>query len=1095
MAQTLKPPTIPIANSKDIHPQTRIQDLMRLAYQLGPIFEVPMPGPGRQFVVSSFSLVDEICNDNLYDKKVSPALRSLRTLSGDGLFTADTDDPNWRKAHAILMPSFSLEAMRSYLPMMCDIAEQLMSKWSHLNPEDEIDVGDDMSRLTLDTIGLCAFSYRFNSFERHDLHPFVRSMLSILSSRQEMAMLSPLERVLHVRERRKLIEDYDLLISTADRLIQERKAEGEEGAKKHDLLNAMLNGVDKQTGTKLDDINIRAQVITFLIAGHETTSGLLSFALFFLLNHPAVLGRAVAEVDQVLGSDLSKPPTFEQLHKMPLITQILNEALRLAPPAPAFNRAPYEACSLGGVYPITPDDMLTVLVPMLHRDHSVWGDDAETFNPEVHFSLEAEKKRPPNAFKPFGTGQRSCIGRQFAIQEATLALSMILQRFTIYSSRIYQLKIREALTIKPDHLYMKARLRTYEDDLLVSPPTDRTPFNVNPVVTEKEQAQATTATVPTGKPEEMVSLKTKTTLLALYGSNAGTSEGLAERIVNDGNARGFSATSGALDDYVDKLPKEGVVLIVTASYNGTPPDNAVNFCQWLQSGLAKDTLKGVKYAVFGCGSHDWATTYQAIPTLIDTLMEQAGATRVYPRGEGDVAGDFDGQFQAWYKPLWSALAKALSLDVEQVTSMKKAGPLYDVEIVRRPHPYPFVNSFGALPMTILANSELNKMDGASELLHSTRHLQISLPTNVQYRVGDHLGVISSNQPEQVKRVAQHFHFDQQTIIQLHRNDGRKPAAPIDEPISVFDLLSNYVELQGIAHREQIARMAEYTTNVQEKQHLERLAGPGDDSSVAYKAEVLDRRASVIDLLEEHPSCALPFAVYLEFLVPLRPRYYSISSSPKEKPGECSITVSVVKGPAKSGHGLYEGVCSNYLDERKSGDIMYAFIQNVSGPFHLPQDVQTPIIMVAAGTGLAPFRGFLQERSAQKKSSMQPGPASLFFGCRHPQADFLYKDELEGYAHEGIVKLYPAFSRLDPQKKTFVQDILLEHKDDVWQMLQAGAIVYVCGDADTMVPGVQQCFMKLAQEKNKMSEQQATAWLNDMVAKNRYIVDIWGVSAS
>ena len=199
MAQTLKPPTIPLANSKDIHPQTRIQDLMRLAYQLGPIFEVPMPGPGRQFVVSSFSLVDEICNDNLYDKKVSPALRSLRTLSGDGLFTADTDDPNWRKAHAILMPSFSLEAMRSYLPMMCDIAEQLMGKWSHLNPEDEIDVGDDMSRLTLDTIGLCAFSYRFNSFERHDLHPFVRSMLNILSSRQEMAMLSPLERVLHVR--------------------------------------------------------------------------------------------------------------------------------------------------------------------------------------------------------------------------------------------------------------------------------------------------------------------------------------------------------------------------------------------------------------------------------------------------------------------------------------------------------------------------------------------------------------------------------------------------------------------------------------------------------------------------------------------------------------------------------------------------------------------------------------------------------------------------------------------------------------------------------------------------------------------------------
>lgn len=1087
MAQAFKTPTIPVANIKDIHPQTRMQDLMRQAYKLGPIFELPQPEGGRQLVVSGFSLVDEICSDTYYDKKVSPALRSLRSISGDGLFTADTSDPNWRKAHSILMPCFSMDAMRGYLPMMIDIAEQLVARWAHLNPDDEIDVGDDMSRLTLDTIGLCAFSYRFNSFARQDLHPFVKSMVNLLASRQEMLSLSPLERALHIRERRSLAEDRDLLLSTADRLIQDRKAEGEEGLKKHDLLNAMLTGVDRQTGEKLDDLNIRSQVITFLIAGHETTSGLLSFALFFLLHHPDVLARATAEVDQVLGADITKPPTFEQLHQLHYVSQILNESLRLAPPAPAFNRAPYQSRLLGGTYPVTPDDLITVLIPMLHRDHAIWGVDAEMFNPAVHFSPEAEKSRPTNAFKPFGTGQRSCIGRQFALQEATLALAMILRHFVIYSSRIYQLKIREALTIKPAYLFMKAKLRTKMDEILITPldePTAGAPATTQPTAGATKVAEA----------EAPVAIKTKTELLALYGSNAGTCEGLANRIMNDGNARGFTATSDMLDDYVDKLPKEGVVVIVTSSYNGTPPDNAVKFCQWLQSGLAKDALKGVNYTVFGCGSHDWAATYQAMPQLIDTLMEQAGATRVYPRGEGDVAGDFDGQFQAWYKPLWNGLARALSLDTAQIVEPKKAGPLYDVEIVRRPHPFPFVNSFGAAPLTVLANDELDRIDLIPDLKHSTRHIQLALPDDVNYRVGDHLGVIGSNQSAQVERVASHFHFDQQTIIQLHRNDGRKPAAPIEEPISVYDLLANYVELQDVAKREHLTMMAEYTKDAREKQHLEYLSGADAASMAAYQAEVLDRHASVIDILEDHPSCALPFQMYLECLTPLRPRYYSISSSPLIDPSECSITVSVVEGLAKSGHGDYVGVCSSYLEQKPAGSIIYAFVQNVSGPFHLPQNIQTPIIMVAAGTGLSPFRGFLQERLAQQKKGMQPGPSLLFFGCRHPQADFIYEAELESYTKAGLTSIYPAFSRLDSQKKQYVQHAILEQKDVVWQFLQNGAVVYVCGDASRMVPDVRASFIQLAQAKAGMDEQQATAWLNDLEKQQRYLVDIWGVTS-
>jgi len=154
-----------------------------------------------------------------------------------------------------------------------------------------------------------------------------------------------------------------------------------------------------------------------------------------------------------------------------------------------------------------------------------------------------------------------------------------------------------------------------------------------------------------------------TPLLVLYGSNLGTAEDLAHRIADGGTAHGFSAMAAPLDDYTDKLPTSGAVVIVTASYNGTPPDNAVRFCDWLGGDdISRDHLTGVRYTVFGCGDQDWTATFQAIPRMVDAQLEAHGAQRLYPRGEGDARGDFDGQFQAWYGPLWPALATALSVE-------------------------------------------------------------------------------------------------------------------------------------------------------------------------------------------------------------------------------------------------------------------------------------------------------------------------------------------------------------------------------------------------------------------------------------------------
>ena len=247
------------------------------------------------------------------------------------------------------------------------------------------------------------------------------------------------------------------MLQTVQHIVQERRASGTLGTV-NDLLDRMLTVVDRQSGEKLDDNNIIAQCITFLIAGHETTSGLLSFALYALLKNPEVLARAYDEVDRVLGTDLSVLPTYAQIHQVPYVDQILEETLRLWPTAPAFTRHPYEDTVIGGKYRLEKETSATILTAMLHRDKQVWGENPEAFDPD-RFSPENRAKIPPNAYKPFGTGQRACIGRQFALQEAILVLSMLLQRFEFVDFANYQLETKQTLTIKPNNFHIKVKLR------------------------------------------------------------------------------------------------------------------------------------------------------------------------------------------------------------------------------------------------------------------------------------------------------------------------------------------------------------------------------------------------------------------------------------------------------------------------------------------------------------------------------------------------------------------------------------------------------------------------------------------------------------
>ena len=235
-----------VGNAPDIDSEAPIQSMVELARQLGPIYRLSF-GKGSVLVISSLELVADACDETRFDKKVSGGLYHLRDFVGDGLFTAYTDEPNWAKAHRILMPAFGPAAMRNYFDDMLDIADQMLTKWERLGPEASIDVSDNMTRLTLDTIALCGFGYRFNSYYQNEMHPLIEAMVRMLSEAGSRARRLPIQTTLMLRTQRQYEADGRYLHSVTDELIAKRRRMPED-EKPRDLLGLMLEAKDPVTG-------------------------------------------------------------------------------------------------------------------------------------------------------------------------------------------------------------------------------------------------------------------------------------------------------------------------------------------------------------------------------------------------------------------------------------------------------------------------------------------------------------------------------------------------------------------------------------------------------------------------------------------------------------------------------------------------------------------------------------------------------------------------------------------------------------------------------------------------------------------------------
>ena len=376
---------------------------------------------------------------------------------------------------------------------------------------------------------------------------------------------------------------------------------------------------------------------------------------------------------------------------------------------------------------------------------------------------------------------------------------------------------------------------------------------------------------------------------------------------------------------------------------------------------------------------------------------------------------------------------------------------------------------------------------------STCHVELSLSSpEMVYEAGDHLLVLCRNNEHMVNSTLEVLDLEGDEVVEM--NPGlialitRKYPADLTGILVTARLAITWLpDLTASPTRKVLNSLAEQCPCPPEAAALRDLA---DEKN--YTDKVLNVQLTLPEILSMYRSVELDIEKFCACLPRLKPRYYSISSSPLVSPTRVSITVGLVEYETKIGRH-HKGAASGMINTLEVGSAVFASVHKLNSKFKLPKDPSTPIIMVGPGTGVAPFMGFLEERNVlAKKQGKKLGPAHLFFGCRSSKTDFIYKDSLESYKNNGVLSadgLHVAFSREDDQSKVYVQDLIEEFSQELWGMIDKGAIIYICGDAKRMSPGVKAAFVDIAM-KQGISKTEAESWMGSMMSSNRYLEDVY-----
>jgi NADPH-ferrihemoprotein reductase len=620
-----------------------------------------------------------------------------------------------------------------------------------------------------------------------------------------------------------------------------------------------------------------------------------------------------------------------------------------------------------------------------------------------------------------------------------------------------------------------------------------------------------------------------------YGSQTGTAEDYASRLAKEGKSRfGLETMVADLEDYeyenLDTFPEDKVAIFVLATYGeGEPTDNAVDFYEFITgdeptfSESSDPPLGNLKFVAFGLGNNTYEH-YNSMVRNVTKAFEKLGAHKIGAAGEGDDgAGTMEEDFLAWKDPMWTALAEKMDLEEREAVYEPVFG-ITEREGLTKDSPEVYLGEPNKMHLEGTSKSPYNAHNPYIAPIAESReiftvkdrnclHMEIDISgSNLNYQTGDHIAVWPTNAGKEVDRFLEVTGLlpKRDTVIGVRALD---PTAKVPFPTpTTYDAIARYhMEICAPVSRQFIATLAPFAPTEAAKTEMAKLGSDKD----YFHEKISNKYFNIAQVLEaiggSEKWSSIPFSAFIEGLTKVQPRYYSISSSSLVQKKKISITAVVESMVIPGRTDALKGVTTNYLlalKQKQHGDPNpdpHGLTYDITGPrnkhdgvhvpvhvrhsnFKLPSDLSKPIIMVGPGTGVAPFRGFVQERAQQAKNGEDVGKTLLFFGCRKQSEDFLYSDEWKEYKNAlgDKFELITAFSREGP-KKVYVQHRLQEHAKEVNELLQKKAYFYVCGDAANMAREVNIVLAKIIAEQRGVPEAKAEEVVKAMRSASQYQV--------
>lgn len=640
-------------------------------------------------------------------------------------------------------------------------------------------------------------------------------------------------------------------------------------------------------------------------------------------------------------------------------------------------------------------------------------------------------------------------------------------------------------------------------------------------------------------------------VVVMYASQTGTAAEVAKNIGSSIHNEGIKSRVVPMNEVgaVSSLSKEAtpfIVYVVSSTGDGEAPDNATKFYNDLRNKNRNEpgSLRGIQFTGIGLGDSNY-TRFMHVPRVVKNRFLELGATAFHPCAEADEVDGIEGIIDSWTEKLLLRVKEVVSKGTERSAEVSKpskemALPACGVEVLwidegdadiyRDTSNDAEVKEISAAsPFLAPISAARYLTTTASDVDRRVVHIQFDLSgSGIEYGPGDSLGVLPENDSALVDALLAHLGLDGSKWFALTpQRDGAnakaergaggvspsvpRPLQHIKWPCSVRDAFLHGVDLTGPPKKSMLRVLAEYCDDDGEKAKLMHLCSR--EGRQEYMETIIKGRRAFIDVLFENKSCKPPLDALLDALSPLAPRMYSISSASSAAsavptvpgPHKAEVAFTAVQYPTVSG-GTRKGVATwwlenmamclldNSLSETKADPRVPLYLRK-GGSFSPPASVEVPWIMIGPGTGVSPFRGFLQQRRIALSSSSSPGDCWLFFGCRDKTKDYLYGDELEAFAADGtLTKLCVAESRKNPDKKVYVQHLMLQHKDRLRKLIvEQDAYIFICGDGHGMAKDVHSTLVEIissGEGQDKFDAKEADDMLTAMTREGRYVKDVW-----